>query len=229
MATQMILLRPALLAGLAGVFAVIAGTMPAGAQTAPDAPAEAPAKPVKLVELIGKPYPMGETTEALDAPAAEAASIMRVRQGASVEVVGIAEGDGWYQIELPDKRLAYVRIAAIPAAAPNAPAEAPAKTVAAAAPAPAAPPEEAAADEGPAIDLPPTTDFEEASDQLSVANPTAVYLAPDKHSPQAYPVKVGTMVEVIAKSKDGNWAWVNTADGGPAYIPLADMAPAPAP
>jgi hypothetical protein len=94
----------------------------------------------------------------------------------------------------------------------------------------APPPSSAApADDGPTIPVPPTTDFEEASFQVSVVKPTAVYLAPSKAAPAAYPVTVGTVVDVIAQSKDGSWAWVNTVDGAPAYIPMDDLAPPPAP
>jgi hypothetical protein len=226
MRTQLFSSRPALVACFYGLLALTMTNAPALAQTDLGAPAvtvaETAFKAVKLVELIGNKYKMGQTTEALEAPVDGAAAVVRVRQGAEVEVVGITEGDRWYQIELPDHRLAYVPLASIPAAGtPVAPASStPASAV--------APQVQAAAEDGATIDLPPTTEFEEASDQLSVVNPTAAYLAPNKHAPQAYPVRVGTMVDVIAKSTDGGWAWVNTADGTPAYIPMADMGSPPA-
>jgi hypothetical protein len=249
MRTQVISRRLARMAGLAGILALIASGAPALAQNASDdlPPTYTPAvpAPVKLVELIGGEYPMGQTAEALEAPFIGAATVVRVRQGAEVKVVGIAEG-GWYQIELPDKRLAYVQLAMIPAAsgtpapaaiAPAAPAAMPAAAAPPLAPpmalpppvaaAGAEPPPPPAADENPALDLPPTLDFEAANDQLIIVNPTAVYLAPNLHSPKAYPVAPGTMINVIAKSTDGNWAWVNTADGAPAYIPMTDIGQPP--
>ena len=173
---------------------------------------------VKIIELISQTYPVGQTTEALAAPTAGAASVMRLRQGAEVRVVGVVEGGGWYQIELPDKRLAYVPVGMIPAvAAPRqgAPASA----------APSPPPPPATAGESGPIALPPTVEFVAASDQLSVTQPTPVFLAPNEYAPQAFTVKQGTTVEVIAKSRDGAWAWVATADGAPAYIPMSRLGP----
>jgi hypothetical protein len=52
-----------------------------------------------------------------------------------------------------------------------------------------------------------------------------VYLKPDRTAPQAYPVEPGTPVYVIARSTDGNWDWVDTADNAEAYIPASDIAP----
>jgi hypothetical protein len=256
MPTPMISPRPALAIGRAVLMAVILGMGPAIAQTAGTVP------PVKLVELIGKQYPIGQVTDALEAPGVGAASVMRLRPGVEVDVVGIVEGTQWYQIRLPDQRIAYVPTWAVPAAAStaadaSAPGVSPAPAYAAAAPPPQAPayypataappppPTYAAAppppaptysaasaqpmpvpvDNGPAIDLPPVVEFADASDVLAVLNPTVVYLAPNPHAPTAYAVKSGTIVQVIAKSTDGQWAWVNTADSQPAYIPLADLAP----
>jgi hypothetical protein len=66
-------------------------------------------------------------------------------------------------------------------------------------------------------------DFQAVDRQLSVAQATGLYLAPNEQAPQAYTVKVGTQVEVIAVSKDGKWGWVNVSDGTPAYLKLADL------
>jgi anti-sigma factor RsiW len=79
------------------------------------------------------------------------------------------------------------------------------------------------ADESSTIDLPPIIEFAAINDQLSVLRPTPVFVAPDKNAPRRYTVKAGTRVEVIAKSKDGTWAWVTTADGAPAYILMSDL------
>lgn len=250
-------MRAAVAAGCVG--AVVAGGAGYFLLHPPSA-TEAADKPVKLVELIGAKYPMGQTAEALEAPQQGAPDVTRVRQGTEVQVVGIVAGDGWYQLELPDKRLAYVPVGAIPAAAsppaaPAAAAPAPAATPPAPAPAaaasvtpvppppaaqvppaqtaavaPAAPPPDSvppppAPGEQPSIPVPPVVTFSDAHDVMRVVNPTAVYLKPDRQAPQAYPVGVGTVVYVIARSTDGNWAWVNTADNAQAYIPTSDIAP----
>ena len=87
------------------------------------------------------------------------------------------------------------------------------------------PPPPATAEQGGPIALPPTVEFVAANDQLSVTRPTPVFLAPNEYAPQVFTVNPGTLVEVIAKSRDGAWAWVTTADGAPAYIPMADLKP----
>ncbi len=222
--------RAALAAGMLSIGAI--GTFgflalkPAPYQAAP-----AP-RPVHLAELIGMKYPVANTIEVLAAPEAGAASITRIRQGSDVMVTGVVDGEGWYQVALPDQQRGYVRVADIPAAsAPAPPAAAaaaspamPAQAVMAA-PAPAEPPTPPAPDTGepPLVQIPPVVDFDEAHEVRQVVNPTAVYLKPDRLAPEAYPVEAGRQVYVIALSKDGNWAWVDTADDAPAYIPLADI------
>jgi hypothetical protein len=209
--------------GLAmALLALWAGAVGAAAQDASDDPQPPVDKTIaastRLVTLIGTDYPLGRTCEALAAPSIAAPTLGRLAAGTTVHVVGVTEGWNWYQIELADKRLAYVETAAIPAAgpgidgAPSAPGSV--RTVAA-----------PSADDGPALDLPPVTAFAAAHGVLGVVNPTAVYLAPDRRAPKAYPVGVGTEVEIIAKSGDGAWAWVTTADGAAAYIPMSDLAP----
>jgi hypothetical protein len=213
-------------------------------------PAKAVSQPqVKLVEMIGMKYPMGQTAEAVDAPAAGAVTITRVRQGSDVQVMGVVEGDAYYQIELPDHRLAYVPVGAIPeaatppaapaaAAAPPAPAAqaaiqpapAPAPAAIQPAPAPAAQPVPAVATAAPPVpepgdEGPPVVTFADANDVMRVINASAVYLKPDRQAPTAYPVDPGTPVYVIARSTDGNWAWVETADNAEAYMPMSDLGP----
>ena len=220
--------RLALAVGLSGLLAIAFYLVPVQSQSAGNAEA-APA--VKIVELISQAFPMGQTSEALAAPVAGAENLMRLRAGAEVHVVGVVEGDAWYQIELPDKRLAYVPVAAIPAAAspsprsevvapPRGPSNPPVQR-----PAPSPPPQQDAAREGNTVDLPPVIEFEAANDQLSVVRQTPLFLGPNEEAPQAYPVDAGTMVQVIAKSKDGAWAWVATADGKPAYLMMSDLGP----
>jgi hypothetical protein len=66
-------------------------------------------------------------------------------------------------------------------------------------------------------------DFQAVDRQASVVQPTGLYLAPNERAPQAYVMKPGTQVEIIAVSKDGKWGWVNVSDGTPAYLKLADL------
>jgi hypothetical protein len=240
---------PLCLVRAAGLLVMLACAPMAAAQNASDDPQPPPdptfAASTKLVTLIGRDYPLGRASEALAAPSIAAPTIGRLPEGTIVRVVGITEGNYWYQIELPDKRLAYVETTAIPAAgeappgrtaapppisaAPASPAPLPAPSAAerpvAAAPKPPATPPPAAADDGPVLDLPPITEFAATHEVLGVVRPTAVYLAPDLRAPKAYPVAAGTEVNVVARSADGAWAWVATADGAAAYIPLADLAP----
>ena len=221
-------------AGAAALAGLVWISPPGFAQSASDdlpPPRDATVAPrIKLVELIDGEYPVAQATDALAAPVITAISRVRIRQGAMVKVVGLIEGNRWYQVELPDKSLAYIEVAAIPAvtqaalnlgpAPPStapAPPEQPSQT--AAATPPASPPTE-----GPVIDLPPILNFSDKRVQLKIVNATAAYLAPDKRAPQAYPLSVGTMIEVVAKSRDGAWDWAMTADGTPVYIPSADAA-----
>lgn len=195
-------------------------------------PADAPAK---IVELIDKPYTLAQTTDVFDAPKSSGQILLRIRQGASVMVLGIVDGDTWLQIALPDKRIAYIPAATIPGMLPDTqpkpPATAPADTP------PAAPPPAAATPPAPAPDsadsgpeAPPPADlvdFQSIDKAFNVAQATGLYLAPNEHAPQAYVVQPGTKVEVIAVSKDGQWAWVNVTDGAPAYLKLIDLTEAP--
>jgi hypothetical protein len=218
--------RAALAAGMLSIGAI--GTVgflalkPAPYQSAP-APRQ-----IHLAELIGMKYPLAKTIEVLAAPEAGAPSITRVRQGSEVMVTGVVDGEGWYQLALPDQQLGYVQAAAIPAASATAPPPAPAVSPAMpAVPAPVAsdPTAPPAPDLGapPLVQVPPVVDFDEAHEVRQVVNPTAVYLKPDRLAPEAYPVGPGRQVYVIALSKDGNWAWVDTADNAPAYIPMSDI------
>jgi hypothetical protein len=197
---------------------LLAGGLGVAAQEASDDPPP-PVDPTiaastRLVTLIGADYPLGRMSEALAAPSIAAPTLARLAMGTTVHVVGATEDRNWYQIELAEKRLAYVEATAIPAAGPRTDGAAPM-------PGAVVPPP---ADDGPVLDLPPVTVFAAARGVLGVVNPTAVYLAPDRRAPKAYPVSVGTQVGIIAKSGDGAWAWVTTADGAAAYIPMSDLA-----
>jgi hypothetical protein len=217
--------RAALAAGMLSIGAL--GTVGFLAlKPAPYQPAPAP-RQIHLGELIGLKYPLAKTIAVLASPDIGAPTITRIRQGSDVMVTGVVDGEGWYQLALPDQQLGYVEASAIPAAsAPPAPAATQAMPTQQA-PAPAAPTAPPAADPGvpPLVQLPPVVDFADAHEVRQVVNPTAVYLKPDRLAPQAYPVGPGRQVYVIARSRDGNWAWVDTADNAPAYIPMSDLGP----
>ena len=200
---------------------------------------------VKIIELIDKPYTLAQTTDVLDRPMPEGRVLIRIRQGAPVTVLGVVDGDAWLQVGLPKDQLGYIPSAAIPdvasagtpkaapapvasvppVATPPTPAPPPATPVVMPPPATdasAAPP--ASADDGP--EAPPPADmvdFQAVDRQVSVVQATGLYLAPNEQAPQAYTVKPGTQVEIVAVSKDGKWGWVNVSDGTPAYLKLADL------
>ena len=202
---------------------------------------------VRIVELVNKPYTLGQTTEVFDRPMADGKFLTRMRHGGSVDVRGIVDGDAWLQIALPGNQVGYIPAATVPGVLSD---ETP-KVASAPAPAPAAPTPPAAASPPPADAVPPTTvasapppdaaagepeapppadlvDFQAVDRQASVAQATGLYLAPNERAPQALVVKPGTQVEIIAVSKDGKWGWVNVSDGTPAYLKLADLNGPPA-
>jgi hypothetical protein len=84
------------------------------------------------------------------------------------------------------------------------------------------------ADADNAAPIPGMVQFQSVDDKLMAVKDTGIFLAPNPAAPQAYIVKAGTPVHVVAESKDGNWAWVVTADNSPAYIMMTDLgSPAP--
>lgn len=213
---------------------------------------------VKIMELIDKPYTLAQTTDVLDRPMPDGRVLLRVRQGASITVLGVVDGASWLQVAPSKDQLGYIPTTAIPeVTSANVPKPAPAPVasvpvasapvasapvaspppvgtppaIAPVAPTPAPPPAADAAsvppastDDGP--EAPPPADmvdFQAVDRQLSVVQATGLYLAPNEQAPQAYTVKPGTQVEIIAVSKDGKWGWVNVGDGTPAYLKLADL------
>jgi len=206
---------------------------------------------VRIVELVNKPYPVGQSTEVFDRPMASGKFLTRVRQGGSVTVLGIVDGNAWLQIGLPGNQIGYVPAATVPGAiAEQAPKVAAVPAQAAPAPAPAAEPPAPASSQPPAdsapaaATAPPTdtastepeapppadmVDFQTVDRQASVVQSTGLYLAPNERAPQALQMQPGQQVEIIAVSKDGKWGWVNVSDGTPAYLKLADLSGAQAP
>jgi hypothetical protein len=197
---------------------------------------------VRIVELVNKPYTVGQATEVFDRPMASGKFLTHIQQGGSVGVVGIVDGNAWLQIALPGNQVGYIPAATVPGAIPDPAAKVAATPVAA--PAPAAPlaalspPAEAAPAPPPDASAPPAdaangepeapppadmVDFQTADRQASVVQPTGLFLAPNERAPQAYVMKPGTQVQIIAVSKDGKWGWVNVSDGTPAYLKLADL------
>jgi len=183
---------------------------------------------VRIAETINRTYSVAQAVDAIDAPAAGAATVTRLRAGADVLVVGEVEGDAYYQVKLPDESVAYVPVSAVPAAqetTAGAPAAPPTASE------PASPVQEAAAKQptpptGDEAPLPGSIWFQQANDQLVAVRQAQVFLGPDMQAPAAIKVDAGTKVQVIAESTDGTWAWVATADGDAAYIAMADLGPA---
>jgi uncharacterized protein YgiM (DUF1202 family) len=174
---------------------------------------------VKIAELIDRNYPVAHTADAFDAPETDAKSVVRLNQGAEVLVIGTVEGGSWYQIELPDKSLAYVPISEIGAPDSGNPSTATLPTP------PPTTTTDTATTQTQTMDSSRTIQFAAASDVLTVLRTTSVYLGPNIQAPAAETLDAGTKVQVIAKSTDGLWAWVQTADDHPAYIAMSDLGP----
>jgi len=194
---------------------------------------------VRIVQLVNKPYTVGQTTEVFDRPMASGKFLIRISQGGPVNVLGIVDGNGWLQIGLPGNQVGYVPAATVPGVigdqAPKVIA-APAVAPGPAAPAASQPSAEAATSTPPAPapadtpsnepEAPPPADmvdFQSVDRQASVVQATGLYLAPNERAPQALVMKPGMQVEIIAVSKDGKWGWVNVSDGTPAYLKLSDV------
>ena len=91
-----------------------------------------------------------------------------------------------------------------------------------------APPVQASASGAPPPRSPanvPATEFEEAAAILVVASSSAAYVAPSGDAPQLYPLKVGTPIQAIEKSKDNKWQVALTEDGKAVFVPTADLGP----
>jgi len=153
---------------------------------------------IKIAELVEQNFAVEQPTAVTEAPDGGSALLIRLRAGIVVKVVGIVEGDSWLQVELPDNRIGYVPLSAIPTVkGPGAPEET-AKNASA-------------------------VGFDATLERWKVATSSTVFSAPDDHSRQLYPVEAGRLVDVIAKSKDGKWAWVRTTDDSPAFLQVASL------
>src|SRR6201996_1557093 len=74
---------------------------------------------VRIVELVNKPYTVGQTTEVFDRPMASGKFLTRVRQGGSVTVLGIVDGNSGLQIGLPVNQVGYIPAATVPGSIPD--------------------------------------------------------------------------------------------------------------
>jgi hypothetical protein len=159
----------------------------------------APAQ-TKIGELVEQNFPVERTADATEAPSVTSAPLVRLREGVVVKVIGIMQGESWLQIQLPNNQIGYIPIVAIPSVRGPGPPDPAAKAASA-------------------------VEFDPAAERWKVATQSPAFSAPDATARPLYPVEAGRLVDVIAKSKDGKWAWVRTADDSPAYMQLASLTP----
>lgn len=191
--------RNALIAG--GAVAVLAIAAVVVFVVRPGSPAQ-----VKIVDFIQQSYPVAiDGTDVREAPDASSSSIARLRQGITINVLGIVDGNAWLQVEMPDKRIGYVAAAAIPGA-----------TVASAGKPAAAPAGTAPADNA-------QLEFAADTNILRVASATKAYIAPSDTAPNFYTLGLGTRVQTAAKSNNSAWVVVMTEDGRAAFLRTADL------
>ena len=223
---------------------LVAVVLSAGAAAQTSAPA---ASEVKISEFVEQDFPLPTTIEARQRPADDAPVLARLRQGMSLRIKGIVDGNNWLQVALPDGRVGYVHASDIPAVltstapTPGAPTQSGAAvTATGAAPPPpaaapsavesAAPPPDQAANQNTestaTAELPPLIQFSPVDQAMKVGHDTSVFVAPNRDAPQIYGVHAGVVVEVVAVSNDKAWAWVATENSDPAYIAMTDLTPA---
>lgn len=112
------------LSAAALVLAGLVAVGPAGAQTPParGVVVEPPAAPrlpqpqVRIVEWVNQSFPVPDSIGVFDTPDASREPVARLRVGASVEVLGVLEGQTWLQVRLPEGTVGYVVATAIPGA-----------------------------------------------------------------------------------------------------------------
>jgi|SRR5580658_767422 hypothetical protein len=176
-----------------------------------------PAAPkVVIVEFIGAKRATSSDVDARAAPNASASVSANLHRGVAVTVNGLVDGRDWAEIELPDKRIAYVPSSAVAEVVAGPPAST-AST--------AAPPPPTAADlpvvSSDAVATP--VEFDRSESLYRVTATTGAYVEPARGAPQKYPVEAGTLVQALATTKDGNWVWVDTQDHAPAFLAVADL------
>jgi hypothetical protein len=155
---------------------------------------------------------MGGTADAFESPVATANILGRVHQGAEIKVVGVLVDQLWLQVELPDKRTAYIPAAAIP------------DVIAGGSQVSAVPGAKSAT--ATTQTSPGAPEFQATTEQFTVVTPAPVYTSPDVSAPSATTLKVGTAIQGVAKSADHKWLWVQTSNGSEAYVQMSAVAPA---
>jgi hypothetical protein len=177
-------------------------------QAAPAAPFD-PALPGvgNIAAALNQSLLMAGTADARTEPRADAPVLVRLDKGNAVTVTAIMAGQLWLQVELSDHQLAYIPAAALPQAVSAAGLGAGANTAGGPAPAPASGPPSFMAD----------------AETLTAASRTPIYGAPDPTAPVQGVLPAGTKVQIVAKSTDGQWGWLQTTDGNPAYVRMASL------
>ncbi len=188
----------------------------APASSAPAAPDQAapaasfdPALPgaTNIAAALNQSLLMAGTADARTEPRADAPVLIRLDKGNADKVTAIMAGQLWLQVELSDHQLAYIPAAALPQAVSAAGLGADATAAGGPAPAPASGPPSFMAD----------------AETLTAASRTAIYAAPDPTAPVQGVLPAGTKVQIVAKSTDGQWGWLQTTDGNPAYVRMASL------
>jgi endonuclease YncB( thermonuclease family) len=83
----------------------------------PTPPTASPSPPTgdapTIAEWLNQTVRLRDSVEALDQPSSDGKTAGRIRAGAEVKAIGIITGRQWVQIELPDRRLAYIPSGAV--------------------------------------------------------------------------------------------------------------------
>jgi hypothetical protein len=102
-----------------------ARSVPSGLSPLPDSsqagdlppPTAAPSSPTgnrpAIAEWLNQSVRLRDTVEAFDRPSSDGTAAGRIRAGTEVKAIGIVSGRQWVQIELPDRRLAYIPSGAV--------------------------------------------------------------------------------------------------------------------
>lgn len=187
---------------------------PAPDQAATAAPFD-PALPGagNIAAALNQSLPMAGTADARTEPRADAPVLVRLDKGSAVTVTAIMAGQLWLQVQLSDHQTAYIPAAALPQAVSAAGLSAATNAAGGPAPAPSAGPPSFMAD----------------AEFLTAASRTPIYASPDPAAAVQGVLPVGTKVQIVAKSSDGQWGWLQTTDGKPAYIRMATLSTSAAP
>ncbi len=156
-----------------------------------------------VAAAVNQNLAMGGTADARTEPRADAPVLVRLDKGSPVTVTAVMAGQLWLQVELSDHQTAYIPAAALPQALSAAGATA--------TPAPAP----AAASAQPS--------FMADTEFLTAASRSPIYASPDPAAAVQGVLPAGTRVQIVAKSTDGQWAWLQTTDGKPAYVRMAAL------